>query len=301
VSGAAAAVAAQAKINLFLHVLAQEESGYHQIETLMCRLDLADDVVVRVTSRGRALECIGADTGPSDGNLALRAASTYAAARGWPAGFAIELTKRIPVGGGLGGGSADAGAVLRALRALDPSPPSVAVVVEWAAQIGADVPALTLEAPLVLGWGRGERLLPLPALPPRPVVLCVPDARVATGDAYAWLAAARRTVGPGRSVSAPPGHLLDLAALQQWETIAPLMRNDFDAVVGPRYPDIVAAAERLRAIPGAYGALMSGSGSTVYAVLRSATAPPLPIVASWAGETLVTQTAAHVVGVRRID
>src|SRR3982751_6289548 len=121
-----ARVRAQAKINLFLRVLARESSGYHQIETLFCRLALGDDVTVRVGVRGRSLDCNGAlpseGLGPVEQNLAWRAAVAYADAASWPIDFAIEIEKRIPVGGGLGGGSADAGAVLRALDALAPSP-----------------------------------------------------------------------------------------------------------------------------------------------------------------------------------
>src|SRR3954471_8595902 len=110
----AARVVAQAKLNLLLRVLAREASGYHSIETVFLRLDLGDDVCVRITS-GRSLECNGPAM-PADGlgavekNLAFRAGLAYAEATGWPSGFSIELTKRIPVGGGLGGGSADAGA-----------------------------------------------------------------------------------------------------------------------------------------------------------------------------------------------
>src|SRR6188472_3643240 len=121
-----ARVAAQAKINLRLRILAREESGYHQIETLFLRLMLADDVVVRIIDGARSLDTTGAvdprQLGPVERNLAWRAATAYADATGWPAGFAIELTKEIPIGGGLGGGSADAGAVLRALDALAPTP-----------------------------------------------------------------------------------------------------------------------------------------------------------------------------------
>src|ERR1700689_1373632 len=101
-------VAAQAKINLALRVLAREASGYHQIETLFCRIALADTVVVRIATQERSLDCRGADLGPIETILASGAPGAYAAARGWPTGFAIEVEKHIPVGGGLGGGSADA-------------------------------------------------------------------------------------------------------------------------------------------------------------------------------------------------
>src|SRR5262245_8589530 len=112
---------AQAKVNLFLRVLAREANGYHQLETLFCRLELGDDVAVRVGVGGRSLDCTGGvlppdGLGPVERNLAWRAAVMYAEATGWPNDWAIEIAKRIPVGGGLGGGSADAGAVLRCLN-----------------------------------------------------------------------------------------------------------------------------------------------------------------------------------------
>ena len=115
-----AEIEAQAKINLFLRILGREPSGYHQLETLFQRVSLADQVTVRTDVSGRSLECSGADTGTPEQNLAWRAAMAYREAAGWPDTFAIEIIKNIPVGGGLGGGSADAGAVLRALNALAP-------------------------------------------------------------------------------------------------------------------------------------------------------------------------------------
>ena len=125
--GATARTVAQAKLNLFLHVLAREASGYHQLETLFCRLELGDDVTVRTDVRGRSLDCTGdvipaGGLGPTERNLAWRAAARFAEQAGWPNDWAIEITKRIPVGGGLGGGSADAGAVLRCLNAVAPTP-----------------------------------------------------------------------------------------------------------------------------------------------------------------------------------
>lgn len=293
---------AQAKVNLFLHVLAREPSGYHQIETLFCRLDLADDVIVRIPDTGRAtartLDSVGEDTGVREENLAYRAAVLYAEKRGWPSGFAIEITKRIPVGGGLGGGSADAGAVLRLLRALDPEPPAAAAILQWAASLGADVPFMTMESPLALGSGHGEILVPLPPLPARGVVLYLPGYRVSTRDAYGWLDEARAAGRP----SSPPGRRApDPAGLSDWDRVAPLMTNDFESVVGQRHGDIAVMASRLRAVPNAIGALMSGSGSTVYGVLDALAAPRGPILAPAGGTMMMTASADHVVGVRQID
>ena len=115
-----ARIEAQAKVNLFLRILGREPSGYHQLETLFQRVSLADQVTVRTDVVGRSLECSGADVGPVEQNLAWRAALAFSDAASWPDAFAIEVTKNIPVGGGLGGGSADAGAVLRALNAMAP-------------------------------------------------------------------------------------------------------------------------------------------------------------------------------------
>lgn len=259
-----ARVAAQAKINLLLRVLARESSGYHSIETILLRLSLADDVVVRVGDdvRGRTLDC-GGDALPAEGlgettaNLAYRAACAYADATGWPTGFAIELTKQIPSGAGLGGGSADAGAVLRALDALSPSPLGRRLP-ELAPALGADVAFMTIDSPMALAWGRGERLLPLPALARRPVVMLVPSFAVSTKDAYEWLAHDRGTY------EAHSG-LLQPTELDTWEGIAALAVNEFEPVVGRRHPSIPAYVDALRDA-GALPAMMSGSGSAVFGV-----------------------------------
>src|SRR5262249_19303302 len=207
--------------------------GYHSLETVFLRLALSDAVTVRVGDgvRGRSVDCVGdavpaAGLGAPDRNLAYRAGLAYADAAGWPAEFAIEIDKRIPVGGGLGGGSADAGAVLRALDAMSPNPLG-ARLPELGLALGADVPFMTLDSPMALAWGRGERLLPVNALAPRPVVLIVPDFGVSTEVAYGWLAAERGTYAPHADV-------LSLSDLDTWEGIAPRATNDFEPVVTRR-------------------------------------------------------------------
>src|SRR3954470_8371689 len=111
-------VLAHAKVNLFLRILAREASGYHQIETAFALLELADELIVRRTESGITLHVQGPDLGPTNENLAVRAARAVLDATGNRFGVAIELTKRIPVRAGLGGGSSDAAAALHAVNAL---------------------------------------------------------------------------------------------------------------------------------------------------------------------------------------
>lgn len=301
----AARVVAQAKVNLFLRILEREPSGFHQLQTLFCRLTLGDVVTVRVGGRGRSLDCAGptmpeGGLGPVEENLAWRAAAAFAGRAGWPDGFAIEIDKRIPVGGGLGGGSADAGAVLRILQHLAPAPLPPSDLHAIAAGLGADVAFLAGDAALALAEGRGERMTALPPLPPRPVSLVAFREGVHTGRAYGWLADSRR----GRP--APPRVTDPLAPPTGWPAIAALAVNDFEEVVLPRRPDIAAVLATLRApaLREAYGpdgfALMSGSGATCLLVRSEeaglrAVGSPLP-----GTTTLETRTADRVVPVEPI-
>lgn len=253
-----ARVTAHAKLNLALRVLAREVSGYHSIETLFLRVALGDDVSVQVCDSGERLTCTGADTGPIERNLALLAARAFQRAFAWPRGFHITIAKKIPVGGGLGGGSADAGAVLRALSALAPMPVPEERLLALALELGSDVPFLTTTAPFALAWGRGERMLALPPLPSRAVLLARPPFAVATADAYRWLAAARGAVEP-------VPRLLAANDLSSWESLGALAANDFEQVVGERHPEIPLLLDAMQR-SGALLARMSGSGSTVFGV-----------------------------------
>jgi 4-diphosphocytidyl-2-C-methyl-D-erythritol kinase len=297
-------VLAQAKVNLRLRILAREASGFHQLETIFLRLELADVVDVRVTDGARALEIDGEidarQLGPTERNLAWRAAEAYVAATGWPAGFAVRLEKHIPVGGGLGGGSADAGAVLRALDAMSPAPIGQTALLAIAARLGADVPFLTAECVLALGWGRGERLLSLPAPDEREVLLVMPQFGVNTAHAYGWLADARNA-GDAQGDSAL---LLDFAALSSWEQLASHAVNDFEPVVASHHPQVAVLATQLRSA-GCDIAMMSGSGSGVFGVLPASGAVELPRFAaegtSPAPRVVLTRTATRVAPVSLLE
>jgi 4-diphosphocytidyl-2-C-methyl-D-erythritol kinase len=270
-----ARVDAQAKLNLFLRVLERESSGYHQIETLFCRMALSDTVTVRVTAGRRTIECAGervpaGGLGPPEKNLAWRAASAYAEATGFASGFEISIEKRIPVGGGLGGGSADAGGVLRVLNALNPRPIAMPELLRLAAALGADVPFLTQdESTLALAWGRGERMSLLSALPPSAVWLLVPETPVNTADAYRWLDASDRRAAPA-AVTADQ--------LTTWAGVAAVAGNDFEPVVAEHVPLVGRLLanlrrEEVRSLLGSSAmVLLSGSGSCV-AVVNGERAP----------------------------
>lgn len=285
---ATARVIAQAKVNLLLRILAREQSGYHSLETVFLRLDLGDDVMVRLAS-GRSIDCSGptmpaGGLGPAEKNLAYRAAVAYSEATGWPSGFAIEITKRIPVGGGLGGGSADAGGVLRALDALSPAPLGTRLA-ELASGLGADVPFMAIDSPMALAWSRGERMLPLRAPMTRPTVLIVPDFGVDTAEAYGWLSSDRGSYQPS-------GGLISLDALATWEAIGGVATNDFQSVVARRHPVIGEMVDEL-ASAGALVSMMSGSGSTVYGVFDEA--PDAAALTRATGFTaVVTKTSTRV-------
>ncbi len=292
---AAARVSAQAKINLILRVLAREASGYHSIESVFLRLDLADHVTVRIAP-GRALECHGqavpaSGLGPIERNLAFRAAVAYADAVGWPSGFSIEVEKRIPVGAGLGGGSADAGAVLRALDALSPTPLGSRLI-ELATPLGADVPFMTIDSPMALAWGRGERLFPMHVLDPRPVLIVMPDFSVSTADAYGWLALDRGSYVPIAEVL-PPN------SVATWEGIVAVASNDFQRVVARRHAVIGELVDEMSAM-NAMLAMMSGSGSSVFGVF-DAPADAAALTRSTGFTTLATHTSDHVARVELVD
>ena len=252
-------IAAHAKVNLFLRVLAREDTGYHTIETLFTLLDLADVLLVERRPEGIELVVRGADTGPTEQNLAYRAADLLLEATSRRFGVRIELDKRIPVQSGLGGGSSDAAAALHAVNALAGTVVPRHEIIQYAARLGSDVPFFAAGAAFGLGWGRGERLLRLPAPPGAAALVVVPPFGVSTAEAYQSLAAARQTEARRGAVA------LDLEALATWGSIGRLGGNDFESVLFGRRPDFKATFERL-AETGPYLVRLAGSGSALVAV-----------------------------------
>ena len=256
-------LAAQAKINLFLRVLSRNDDGFHGVETLLCLIDLADTLTAeRREGRGATIEVEGADTGPPDRNLAVRAAERVLEATGNRFAVHLKLVKRIPIRAGLGGGSSDAAAALHLVNNLAGNAVPRHELLQFAAQVGSDVPFFFSGAPLALAWGRGERMIRLPPLPPSPALLVTPPVPIPTPEAYAWVDAAGAT-------SVRRGALaLDLDAVSRWGDIGRMAGNDFESPVFSRHGNIRAAFEALVATRPLV-CRMSGSGSTLFAIYRS--------------------------------
>jgi 4-diphosphocytidyl-2-C-methyl-D-erythritol kinase len=273
---------APAKINLMLRVLEREPTGYHQIETVFQRLALSDAVTLRVTpgKKTLALQWDGpraADLGKPEDNLAWKAAAAYEEAAGWPGGWSISITKRIPAGTGLGGGSADAGAVLRILDQMATEPLGLPRLLGIAATIGADVPFLTTDHILAIGRGRGERLRGVPGLPPTSVVIGIPPFGISTAEAYAALAGDRtvRTRGVRASI------IRNDDDFSSWEAIGQRQVNDFEQIAFAAHPELATFRDTLHE-RGAVIARLCGSGAGVFGLWSSEEeAPTIPTPRGW--------------------
>ncbi len=183
-----------AKVNLHLEVVGRREDGYHELRTLFQTIDLADELEVERGGRGVALEVVGAELPAGPGNLAWRAAAAFLAR--WAEageGVRLRLTKRIPAGGGLGGGSANAATVLLALCAVWNLRPAYAELWREARELGADVPFF-LVGGTALGFGRGDEIVPLPdpAGPALELWLAMPPFAVPTRAVFGALEGLRR-------------------------------------------------------------------------------------------------------------
>ncbi len=255
-------VEAPAKVNLTLHVLGRRSDGFHDIASLFVPIDLADRLEIAVGGDAIAVRVPGHPELEGDGNLCAKAARAFAAHTGLPGGGAITLHKHVPVAAGLGGGSSDAAAVLRCLAAahgLDAGDPRVQAA---ALDVGSDVPFFLRCTPAI-ARGRGEVLEDAPPLPPLWLTIVKPPFGVSAAEAYRALARLR---GEGQL---PPGRETPLPAdLGDPDAVLRLLHNDLEPAVATLYP-VREVKERLLAA-GARAALMSGSGSCVFALSGSA-------------------------------
>lgn len=283
---AAVSVDCPAKVNLFLRILAREDSGYHQIETFFLAVGLYDRVTVAAGDEGiafsvepphKALEAAvapeaGADArsaavsappdslGPPERNTVYRAARAFYAAAGLPPAAAVSLKKGIPPGTGLGGASSDAAGTLAALNFFHGEPLSRGQLLAAGRSIGADVPFFCSGEPAALAWGRGDRLLPCAPPEAASVVIAIPRERAPTAGAYA-------SVSETLSLPARPA-VLSAVARGDWGAVARTRGNDFESDRFRRTPVLAEACATLRR-EGAVLAGLTGSGSAVFGLFAN--------------------------------
>ena len=245
---------APAKINLSLRVLGRRADGFHDLESLMCPVSVFDtlDVTLRAAG-GLEFTCDDATLPAGDDNLVVRAARLFCDRAGIEPHARIALTKHIPHGAGLGGGSSDAAATLLALDRLLATQLSLETLAAMAAELGSDVPFFIYQSAAMIR-GRGERVEPVAFPHALPLLLIKPPFGVPTPWAYSrWKDACEIPEVPYAAQAFPWGELV----------------NDLERPVFEKYIFLADVKRWLLGQPEAVGALMSGSGATVFAVLRS--------------------------------
>ncbi|HEX9779597.1 MAG TPA: 4-(cytidine 5'-diphospho)-2-C-methyl-D-erythritol kinase [bacterium] len=247
---------APAKVNLSLRVLGRRADGYHEIETVFQRVNLADELTFKRRPAGLRLTSSDPALDVGDENLVIKAASVLRDATGARQGAAIHLTKRVPIAAGLGGGSSDAAATLIGLNHLWQLKLRQERLIELAAEIGSDVPFFLHNCPYAVGRGRGERCEPLESRLGLNQVLVVPEAALSTRDVYAG---ARFDLTPSRPFSNVVEHALTNGSLSE---LAQGIQNDLEPEAIRRCPVIPRIQERLRYL-GCLSAHVSGSGPSV--------------------------------------
>ena len=250
-----------AKLNLTLDVLGKRTDGYHDLQSVMQTISVRDDVEIDVgTGKPWVLRCDKEGIPTDETNLAWKAAKIYLdAAHQDPDGLEIRITKRIPAQAGLGGGSADAAAVLRALNKHYGNPLSILALAELGALVGSDVPFCTVCGTAMVE-GRGERLRKLPDIPDCVFVVCKPDFSVSTPELY-------RKLDETAVARHPDNRAMESALLAgDLEKVAGLVWNVFDPVVTADHLEL----NYIKSIMNSYGSLgqqMTGSGSAVFGIL----------------------------------
>jgi 4-diphosphocytidyl-2-C-methyl-D-erythritol kinase len=265
VTGSTRELLSPAKINLFLSVRKRRADGYHELTTLMAGIDLYDRITLDYAGHGIRLRCDTPHIPRDESNLAFRAARLYETAyrrrrRSPPfSGLGIALHKRIPAGAGLGGGSSNAATVLKALNDQVPDPLSHADLAALALRLGADVPFFLTGRPALAG-GIGERLTPWKDLRPYALLVVFPGCGLATREVFEAL---------NLRLTKCEKKLKDLLLKRHFFDPAVHLCNDLEAIATQRCPDIAAIKKELIR-SGTLGALMSGSGSSVFGLFGSA-------------------------------
>jgi 4-diphosphocytidyl-2-C-methyl-D-erythritol kinase len=254
-------VYAPAKVNLYLRVTGRRPDGYHDLVSIMQALDLYDEVEVERTGQGISVTCDEPGVPDGPGNIAYRAAEALMDRCPKDAGVSVRIKKNIPSAAGLGGGSSDGAAVMRAMQLLFGLDIPREEMFKIAATVGADLPFF-LGWPTALAEGIGDILSPLDPPPLTWVVLVNPGIEVPTGWVYANLNLGLTKSSINTKLPQPDGWAEDRSL------IGPSLYNDLESVTVGRYPEIAKIKSELIDL-GADGALMSGSGSTVFGLYGS--------------------------------
>ncbi len=253
-----------AKVNLILKIFDRLSNGYHALWSFMQTVGVADELTLRVTDEfeGIRLECSDHSLSVPAGNLVYRAAELVLRQAGVSMGIDLKLAKDIPVGAGLGGGSSDAAATIIGLNYLLGLGWTNGDMATLGQTLGSDVPFF-IEAPTAVVHGWGQRIIPKTLEAVRWIVLVNPGFSIKTGQAYSCLDETRRTV-----LSLPAAlKSFEKASSVSWHRILAWMENDFEMVLFNDYPVLADIKKTLLAV-GAEGALLSGSGSTLFGVFR---------------------------------
>lgn len=251
---------ASAKVNLALEVLGKRADGYHEIATVLQAVDLFDRIAV-VTADTLSLHTDDPDLPTDEGNLVMRAARLLQKAAGIETGARIRLQKRIPVAAGLGGGSSDAAATLWGLSRLWKLRWPTARLQELAVELGMDVPFF-LGAGRAVARGRGEQLAPLPGGGGYALVLVNPRVPLSTREVYGRVPTGWRAEPVGTD------RVIEALRTRNVNRVAAALTNNLEGLVEPVLPVIGRMRAALLAA-GALGAIMSGSGPTVFGMARS--------------------------------
>lgn len=246
-----------AKINLHLQVVGRRDDGYHELRTLFQSIDLHDLISVTAADAGVELVVAEGEAPSGDDNIAVRAARMFLDEFAPDQGARFELRKRIPMGGGLGGGSSNAATVLRALRDLHGRPDTLSELWPLARKLGADVPFFLVEG-TAFGFGRGDEVVPLAELPEEPLWLAAPPLSVSTPEAFARL--------ESLTAQSVASSMVSLLIGEEAASVASVAgRNDFEKMVLDWIPALRELYEALRAA-GANIVRLSGTGATMIAI-----------------------------------
>ncbi|MDZ4404100.1 4-(cytidine 5'-diphospho)-2-C-methyl-D-erythritol kinase [Prosthecobacter sp.] len=268
-----------AKINLWLRILGKRSDGFHEVQTRLCRLALGDTVEIEHRGAGThvSLTCSDPTVPLDESNLALRALRAFESRTGKQSSWRIHLEKKIPAGAGLGGGSSNAATVLKGANQLAGSPLSQTQLIELGAQIGSDVPCFLLDSPAADGAGRGEQVTPADFPWQLPLVLIKPPFPIPTPWAYKRWAGSKEIPG-----------ILYAPQLCPWGA----MVNDLERPVFEKFLLLPTLKTWLLEHGEVRAALMSGSGSTLFAITQTSVqaAEMAEKAREWCGETSWIQT-----------